>query len=99
MIFAKGLSSPEGPLGLADGSWLVVEMGSERGCVTHISPDGSRIERLVKTGRPNGLALDRQGVVWVAESLNRQLLRLDAAGKAEVWLEACGGQPFLWPND
>jgi gluconolactonase len=99
MIFAKGLSSPEGPLGLADGSWLVVEMGSERGCVSRISPDGSQIERLVKTGRPNGLALDRQGAVWVAESLNRQLLRLDLPDKTEVWLEACGGQPFLWPND
>jgi len=29
MIFSSGLSFPEGPLVLQDGSWLVVEMGTQ----------------------------------------------------------------------
>ena len=43
MVFAEGLSVPEGPVVLEDGSWLVGEMGEDRGCVTHISSDGKSI--------------------------------------------------------
>ena len=41
MIFAENLSVPEGPVVLADGSWLVVEMGPDRGCVTKLGEDGN----------------------------------------------------------
>jgi gluconolactonase len=100
MIFVEGLSRPEGPLALADGSWLVVEMGPDRGCVTQISADGSERRVIAKTGRPNGLTMDRNGVVWVAESINPpSLLRLTLDGKVEVFLTECGGEPFLFPND
>jgi gluconolactonase len=68
VIFTTGLSAPEGPVALPDGTWLIVEGGAERGCVTHISANG-QIKRVIKkTGRPNGLAVDSQGVIWVAES-------------------------------
>ena len=40
MVFAKDLRTPEGPVLLPDGSWLVVEMGPERGCITRIGRDG-----------------------------------------------------------
>ena len=40
MIFADGLGVPEGPVALADGRWLVVEMGPERGCVTLLDREG-----------------------------------------------------------
>jgi hypothetical protein len=40
MVFATGLSAPEGPVALPDGTWLIVEGGAERGCVTHISTHG-----------------------------------------------------------
>jgi gluconolactonase len=100
MIFVEGLSRPEGPLALADGSWLVVEMGADRGCVTQISADGVERRVIAKTGRPNGLAMDRNGVVWVAESINPpSLLRLTLDGKVEVFLTGCEGEPFLFPND
>jgi gluconolactonase len=99
MVFASQLSAPEGPVSLPDGTWLIVEGGSERGCVTHISADG-RIKRIVKnTGRPNGLAVDRDGVVWVAESKMPSLLRLTMEGKAEVVATECDGEAFLFPND
>jgi gluconolactonase len=68
MVFAKDLSVPEAPVLLPDRSWLVVEMGLDRGCVTHLSPDGKTRRVVAKTGRPNGLALDKEGVIWVAES-------------------------------
>jgi gluconolactonase len=99
MIFASDLSVPEGPVLLPDESWLVVEMGPDRGCVTHISPDGQTKRMIAKTGRPNGLAVDKDGVIWVAESQDPALLRLTMDGKVEVFLTECNGEPFLFPND
>jgi gluconolactonase len=99
MVFANGLSAPEGPVALPDGTWLVVEGGAERGCVTHISASGSTKTVIKKTGRPNGLAVDSRGVIWVAESKHPSLVRLTMDGKAEVVATRCDGQPFLFPND
>jgi len=99
MIFTSGLSVPEGPVLLPDESWLVVEMGADRGCVTHISADGETKRMVARTGRPNGLAVDREGVIWVAESLVPSLLRLTLAGDVRVFLTECDGEPFVFPND
>lgn len=99
MIFASGLSEPEGPVLLSDGSWLVVEMGASRGCVTHISPDGQDKRVVARTGRPNGLAVDRHGYIWVAESSTPSLLRLTLDGRVEVIATECDGEPFVFPND
>ena len=99
MVFATGLSAPEGPVALLDGSWLIVEGGAERGCVTQISPDGRTKRVIKKTGRPNGLAVDEEGVIWVAESKTPSLVRLTMEGKAEVVATECDGEKFLFPND
>lgn len=99
MIFTDGLSAPEGPVALPDGTWLIVEGGAERGCVTHILADGKTKRVVKKTGRPNGLAVDAQGMIWVAESKHPSLVRLTMEGKAEVVATGCDGQPFLFPND
>jgi gluconolactonase len=99
MIFANGLHIPEGPFVLADKSWLVVEMADEWGCVSHISCDGKAKHVIAKTGRPNGLAVDREGTIWVAESQEPSLIRLSMDGKCETFLTECDGEPFLFPND
>ncbi len=99
MLFCTGLSVPEGPVLLADGSFLVVEMGPDRGGVTHVSADGKDKRFLAKTGRPNGLAVDRSGNIWVAESGEPSLLRMNMDGKVEVFLTECNGEKFLFPND
>lgn len=99
MIFAAGLSAPEGPVALPDGTWLIVEGGSERGCVTHISADGKTKRTVKQTGRPNGLAVDAHGNIWIAESQNPSLLRLTMDGRAEVVATDWEGEPFLFPND
>ncbi|MBN1400588.1 MAG: SMP-30/gluconolactonase/LRE family protein [Anaerolineae bacterium] len=99
MIFASQLSRPEGPVLLPDGSWAVVEMGADRGCVTRISADGRSRRVIARTGRPNGLALDRHGVLWVAESADPALIRLTLDGETTLVATACEGEPFLFPND
>lgn len=98
-IFVTGLSAPEGPVALADGTWLIVEGGAERGCITHISTDGQTKKIVKKTGRPNGLAIDSSGVIWVAESKQPSLLRVTMEGKSEVVATECDGEAFMFPND
>ncbi len=98
-VFATNLSAPEGPVALSDGTWLIVEGGPERGCVTHISADGRTSRVVKKTGRPNGLAVDSHGVIWVAESKQPSLVRLTMEGKAEIVATECDGEAFRFPND
>jgi gluconolactonase len=98
-IFTTGLSVPEGPIALPDGSWLVVEGGAGRGCVTQISPDGLSKRIVAQTGEPNGLAIDKDGVIWVAELKTPSLLRVSLEGKIEVIATECEGEAFLFPND
>jgi gluconolactonase len=99
MVFSSGLSFPEGPVVLPDRSWLVVEMEAHPGCVTQISPDGGTRRVVATTERPNGLAVDKQGFIWVAESRRSALLRMTLDGDVEVIASTCNGEPFLWPND
>jgi gluconolactonase len=99
MIFAGDLLDPEGPVAMADGSWLFVEGAVDRGCVTQVSADGRSRRTVKKTGRPNGLALDAENGIWVAESKIPALLRLTLHGKGEVIATGCGGEAFLFPND
>jgi len=100
VVFADNLSSPEGPVLLSDGSWLLVEMGPDRGCVTHISPDGRHHRSIAKTGRPNGLAVDQAGIIWVAESQNPpSLLTVTMDGDINVFMSRVEEKPFLFPND
>jgi len=95
--FAADLKLPEGPVALADGSFLVVEGG--RGSVTQISPDGQSKRIIAVTGEPNGLAMDRTGTIWVADIRPPALIRLTMDGKFDRVLTQCHGEPFLFPND
>ncbi len=100
MIFVGDLGNPEGPVLLPDGSWALVEMHPDRGWIAHISADGSSKRVVAKTGRPNGVTLDRHGALWVAESVNPpSLLRVTLEGDVETIATECDGEPFLFPND
>jgi gluconolactonase len=98
-IFTRNLGFPEAPVCLPDGSFLFVEMTPDKGCVTHVSADGAQHTMLAKTGRPNGLARDRNGLIWVAETAMRAVLRMAPDGKYEVFADACRGEKFLFLND
>lgn len=97
MIFTQDVSSPEGPVCLPDGSWIVTEMG--RGIISHISADGKKKRQIAHTGRPNGLALDAEGNLWVAESKFPALLRVTLDGEVTTISKGAANLPFLWPND
>ena len=99
MFFIKGIKEPEGPVLLKDNSWVIVEMAPERGCVTHISEDGKQKRVIAKTGRPNGLAVDKKGTIWVAETNPPSLIKMEMDGTYEIFLTECGGEEFLFPND
>jgi len=100
MIFFEDLMNPEGPVLLPNGDWLVVEMAPERGCVTHVSADGSSRTPLAQTGRPNGLAVDSNGTIWVAESKNPpSLLKMSMDGAYEIVTQGPEDDPFLFSND
>jgi gluconolactonase len=99
MILAGDLGAPEGPVVLPDGTWLIVEAAADRGCVSWLSADGGNKKVIKQTGRPNGLAVDAAGVIWVAESKVPSLLRLTMDGQCEVVATGCDGEPFLFPND
>jgi len=98
-IFAKDLGFPEAPVLLPDGSFLFVEMSPDKGCITHISSDGGSRSVVAKTGRPNGLARDRNGAIWVAETAMRAVLRMTLDGAHRVFADRCRGEPFLFLND
>lgn len=99
MLFARGLKNPEGPVALPDGTWLVVEGGADRGCITWLSSDGRQKRIVAKTGRPNGLAVDHAGRIWAAESQTPSLLRVTLEGHVETVAVGCDGESFLFPND
>lgn len=84
---------------LRDGRWLVVEMGADRGCVSIIERDGSGRRELARTGRPNGLAIDRSDTVWIAESNPPSLLKMTLDGKVDLVVDRSADGPFLFPND
>lgn len=98
-FFARDLGFPEAPVLLPDGGFLFTEMTPDTGCVTWVSKDASSRRRVAKTGRPNGLAADGEGYFWVAETLNKTLLKLSLDGETEVVAKAGPGQPFLFLND
>ena len=98
-IFADQLGFPEAPVLLPDGGFLFVEMDPAKGCITRFSKDGRSRSVVARTGRPNGLALDCEGYVWVAETAMRALLKMSLDGKFEVIANSCDGKPFLFLND
>lgn len=99
-IFASGLGRPETPVRLRDGSWLVAEMSSSRGCITQLTPGGEIARVIARTGRPNGVRVGADGVLWVAESgPSPSLLKVTMDGEVTTWLTEADGRPFLFPND
>ena len=99
MIFYDGLEHPEAPALMNDGSWIVAEMALGNGRLTQISACGTESKLLTETGRPNGILMDSDGSIWVAESWQPSLMKVSPAGAKEVVFEGCNGHPFLWPND
>jgi gluconolactonase len=65
-LVAEGLQFPEGPIALADGSVLLVEI--QRQTLTRITPDGARETVAHLPGGPNGAAVGPDGAVYVTNN-------------------------------
>jgi len=65
-VIAEGLEFPEGPVALADGTLLVVEIAAGR--LTRVRSDGSRQVVAVLGGGPNGAAIGPDGACYVCNN-------------------------------
>jgi gluconolactonase len=65
-VVATGLRFPEGPVALADGSVLVVEIAG--GVLTRVAPDGATDVAAECGGGPNGAALGPDGALYVCNN-------------------------------
>ena len=98
-FFATGVGAPEGPVCLADGSMYVTEMSAATLQVTRLFPDGGRKVIRRTGGRPNGLAVDGDGNLWIAEAGLHAVLCIDVEGRELARIDHDGEQPFRLPND
>jgi gluconolactonase len=63
---AEGLQFPEGPVAMADGSVILVEIASR--AVTRVAPDGTKTVVATPGGGPNGAAVGPDGKCYVANN-------------------------------
>lgn len=105
-VIAEGLAFPEGPVVMADGSVILVEIMAGR--VTRCW--NGRTETVCETGGgPNGAAIGPDGALWVcnnggmAPGVERgagRIERIDlSTGRCERVYESCDGAPLRGPND
>lgn len=86
---------PEGVMAMDDGSLYAADA---RGQCAHIFRDG-RTERIGDVGgAPNGICIDRQGNIIIANIGNGQVQRLCPDGRHEVLLTHAEGRPMPAPN-
>ena len=65
-LVAEGLFFPEGPVAMADGSVILVEIGGKR--LTRVRPDGTKETVAELGGGPNGAAVGPDGVIYVVNN-------------------------------
>jgi len=63
---ASGLKFPEGPVAMADGSVILVEMAAGR--IARVKPDGTTQTIATPGGGPNGLAIGPDGALYVCNN-------------------------------
>ncbi len=98
-LSAIGIGAPEGPVSLPDGSMYVTEMSSATRCVTKLDQQGRRTVVKKTGGRPNGLAIDGEGLLWIAEAGLRAVICIAPDGREILRIEGDDDGPFLFPND
>lgn len=103
---AEGLGFPEGPVVMADGSVIVVELMSKQ--VTRCW-NGRKEVVCATGGGPNGLAIGPDGALWLCNNgglyetgpgTEGRIERIDlATGRLERVYDACEGIALEAPND
>jgi gluconolactonase len=105
-VVAEGFAFPEGPVAMADGSIIVVEVRGGR--VSAVRP-GGEVELVVDVGGgPNGAALGPDGALYICNNGGRgqreastgciQRIDLDSH-QVDILYTECDGAPLDAPND
>ncbi|MEI7932308.1 MAG: SMP-30/gluconolactonase/LRE family protein [Alphaproteobacteria bacterium] len=68
-VVCEGLVFPEGPVAMADGSVIVVEIEGQR--LTRVLPDGTKQTVAEVPGGPNGAAIGPDGAIYVCNNGGR----------------------------
>jgi gluconolactonase len=97
-VIARGFEFPEGPAFARDGTlFLVNVLGGYLSCLAR---DGTPRTFHRTGGRPNGLAIHRDGSMWVADAALAAILRIDRASRRQdVMVDAFAGGRLRGPND
>ncbi|MFI0448513.1 SMP-30/gluconolactonase/LRE family protein [Actinomadura sp. 6N118] len=85
-VVSDGMSFPNGPVITPDGSTLIIaESWAERLTAFDIQPDGSlagrRVWADIPGSPPDGITLDAEGAVWMADAGGNRALRVREGGE------------------
>lgn len=94
---AEGLRFPEGPAFGPDGTFWAVELQGQS--LVRRTREGSLI-RYPVGGNPNGIAIDKQGLVWFCDAGTNAIRRFDpTTQQIETIVDSVEGVPLDKPND
>ena len=95
MVAANGFKGPEGVTVDRDGN---VYGGGTDGVIRKLSPDG-RVTEFARTGgRPAGMALDRQGNLFVCDVGKTAVLKVTPSGEVSLFADQAGPVKLCLPN-
>ena len=90
-FYGKDLSRPESIIAEKDGTlWA----SDNRGAVTRITPDGTQTLLGAMGGEPNGLAMDAEGNLVIANIGDGKVYKVTRSGEESVLLDQLAGQPL-----
>lgn len=89
-FYGEGLSRPECVIAEKDGTLWVSD---NRHAVTKINPDGTQAH-LGTSGTTNGMAMDNEGNLYLADWDENKILKMTREGKTEVIFDSLNGEPL-----
>jgi gluconolactonase len=97
-VVAVGLIEGEGPVVKANGTFWAVEMASTRACISRVSSAEGTVPTTKVGGRPNGMTIDGDDRLWVAEARHGAVICYDETGRIVTTIKH-HDKRFLWAND
>jgi len=95
-VIADGLRFPGGPAFAPDGSLWAVEQQGE----SLILFADNQLKRIHVGGSPNGIAIDKEGMIWFCDSGNNAIRKFNTVtGSVETVADRIDGEPLSKPND
>jgi gluconolactonase len=95
-VLAEGLDFPEGPAFDPQGNLWCTEIGAG----TLVKLIDGKVQRMKTGGRPNSMAFDKRGRIWMCDSDLNKIRRLDfETSEWETILEVVEGDVLQTPND